>query len=55
MAEQSDSATSGTYNVAMETAVESLGGAQATGTRIATASSSCRSVAIDVAVAPPAP
>jgi hypothetical protein len=55
MTEQWDRATSGAFTVALETAVESLGGAQATGTRVATASGSCRSVAIDVAVAPAAP
>jgi hypothetical protein len=55
MTEQWDRATSGAFKVALETAVQSLGGAQSTGTRAATASASCRSVAIDVAVAPAAP
>jgi hypothetical protein len=55
MAEQWDRATGGTYKVATETAVQSLGGDQTTGTRVATASASCRSVAVNLAVAPAAP
>lgn len=56
MAEQWDVATSGAFKVAIETAAQSVGGAQETGTRVATASSSCRSVAIDLVIAPaPAP
>jgi hypothetical protein len=55
MTELWDRATAGSFKVATETAVQSLGGAQTTGTRVATASTSCRSVAIDVAVAPATP
>jgi hypothetical protein len=52
MGEQWDVATSGPFRVSIEAAVQSLATAQATGARVATASASCRSVAIDLAVAP---
>jgi hypothetical protein len=52
MTEATDAASSGTYRVATEIAWELRPSAGATGARIATAASSCRSVAIQVAVAP---
>jgi hypothetical protein len=51
MTERWDAATSGTYKVATEAAAQSLATSGPTGTRVATASSSCRSVAINVALA----
>lgn len=52
MTEQWDAATSGTYKVTTETATEQLVAAGPTGTRVATFPGGCRSVAIQVAVAP---
>jgi hypothetical protein len=52
MTESWDAASSGTYKVATEAASQQLATTGATGVRAATASSSCRSVAIQVAVAP---
>jgi hypothetical protein len=52
MSERWDAATSGPFKVATEAATQQLTASGATGTRIATASSSCRSVAIQVAIAP---
>ena len=53
MTEQWDMATSGAnYKVSTETATQPIASAGATGTRIATLSSSCRNVAINLAVAP---
>jgi hypothetical protein len=52
MTEAWDRASSGTYKVATDVAAEQLATAGATGVRTATASSACRSVAIQVAVAP---
>lgn len=51
MVERWDRASSGTYKVTTETATELLASAGPTGTRVATASSACRSVAINVAIA----
>jgi hypothetical protein len=52
MSERWDAATSGPFKVATEGASLQLATAGATGVRTATASTSCRSVAIQVAVAP---
>jgi hypothetical protein len=52
MTEQWDAASSGTYKVATETANQQLVVAGPTGTRVATFAGGCRSVAIQVAVAP---
>jgi hypothetical protein len=51
MVERWDGASSGTYKVTTETATELVASAGPTGTRAATASSACRSVAINVAIA----
>jgi hypothetical protein len=52
MSEQWDAATSGTYKVSTETAVQVAAATGPTGTRVAAASTSCRSVAIQIALAP---
>jgi hypothetical protein len=52
MSEHWDAATSGAYKVSTESAAQVAAAAGPTGTRIAAASSSCRSVAIQIAVAP---
>ncbi len=52
MSEHWDAATSGLYKVSTQAAAQAFAPAGATGTRVATASSSCRSVAIQIAVAP---
>jgi hypothetical protein len=52
MSERWDAASSGTYKVSTESATQGLADAGPTGLRVATASSSCRSVAIQIAVAP---
>jgi hypothetical protein len=51
MIEQWDRATSGTYKVAIEAATQ-YPPAGPTGTRVATASTSCRSLGVSVAIAP---
>lgn len=52
MAELWDVASSGTYKVATETAAHNVSSTGPTGTRVATAASHCRSVAVSIAVAP---
>jgi hypothetical protein len=52
MTELWDGATSGQYKITIETASQYLPNAGATGTRTATASTSCRSVATQLAIAP---
>ena len=52
MTEHWDIASSGTYKVATEAASQPLGALGATGIRVATASTSCRSVAVSIAIAP---
>jgi hypothetical protein len=52
MTELWDVATSGQYKVATEGAWQYLPNAGATGTRAATASTTCRSVATQLAIAP---
>jgi hypothetical protein len=51
MTEIWEAASSGQYKVSLETAWQHLAASGATGTRVATASTSCRSVAINVAIA----
>lgn len=53
MFESWDAGTGGPFQVSTESAWQQLGGVGATGTRVATAtSSSCKSVAVNIAVAP---
>ena len=52
MGEQWDVASGGSSRVASEAASQQLSSLGATGTRVATASSSCRSVGLSIAVAP---
>ena len=52
MSEQFDRATSSSTSVAAEVATAAFQNPGATGTRIATSSVSCRSVGVDIAVAP---
>jgi hypothetical protein len=52
MTEHWDVSSSGTYKVSTEAASQALGPLGPTGVRIATASTSCRSVAVSIAVAP---
>ena len=52
MAERWDAASSGTYKVSTEAATQLLSSAGPTGTRAASGASACRSVAINVAIAP---
>jgi hypothetical protein len=52
MTEHWDVASSGTYKVATEAASQALGPLGPTGVRVALASTSCRSVALSLAVAP---
>jgi hypothetical protein len=52
MTEHWDVASSGTYKVATEAASQALGPLGSTGTRVAIASTSCRSVGMSIAVAP---
>jgi hypothetical protein len=52
MTEYWDVASSGTYKVATEAATQPFAPIGATGTRVATASTSCRSVGLSIAVAP---
>jgi hypothetical protein len=52
MTEYWDVASSGAYKVATEGATQPLATSGSTGTRVATASTSCRSVAVSIAVAP---
>jgi MSHA biogenesis protein MshQ len=52
MTEHWDASSSGTYKVSTEAASQALGPFGPTGVRIATASTSCRSLAVSIAVAP---
>jgi hypothetical protein len=52
MSEQWDIASSGSARVASEAASQQLGSLGSTGTRVATASSNCRSVGLSIAIAP---
>ena len=52
MTEHWDVASSGTYKVATEAATQPFAPIGSTGTRVATASTSCRSVGLSIAVAP---
>lgn len=52
MTEQWDVASGGSLPIASEAASQPLGSVGATGTRVATASTSCRSVGLSIAVAP---
>jgi hypothetical protein len=52
MSEQWDVASSGSARVASEAASQQLSSLGSTGTRVATASSNCRSVGLSIAIAP---